>query len=96
MANETSAKECTERMPQIMMWIDMSIKNRHGIELSDTDISALRKAAKIVQAYADGRLVEVVRCGDCVNKTFCSCVMDERYGDDDFCSYGERKDGEKG
>jgi hypothetical protein len=41
-------------------------------------------------------LTEVVRCGECVNKTFCSCVMDERYGDDDFCSYGERNDGEKG
>ena len=55
------------------------------------------------QTRAD--MVAVVRCKDCVNGTVCVNLQGAEYVDcvlddcsvrkpDDFCSYGERKDGE--
>ena len=40
-------------------------------------------------------LVEVVRCKDCKYAMTQDCPMDEQY-EDDYCSYGERKEQENG
>ena len=58
------------------------------IVLDETEIELLRQVA-------NGELVPApVKCGECANKPFCECVINNHYEDDDFCSYGERKDGE--
>ena len=60
--------------------------------------SAPSKWEGVVSATAD--MVEVVRCKDCIHyehgkgyAPWCNhmCGLDEM-GEDDFCSYGERKD----
>lgn len=49
--------------------------------------------------------VAVVRCGECVNRNTCDCPLtyavqwgigNEEPSDDDFCSYGERKEAADG
>lgn len=64
-------------------------------ELYENLFAALRQAATDESRIANGELVEVVRCGECTNKPFCECVINNDYEDDDFCSCGERKDGTK-
>ena len=39
--------------------------------------------------------IDIVRCNDCVHKWTIDCPMDEQY-DDDYCSYGERKEDNAG
>ncbi len=36
-------------------------------------------------------VIEVVRCKDCKYQGTVDCPMDEQY-EDDYCSYGEKKD----
>ena len=53
----------------------------------------LLRAAADERKIASGELVPApVKCGECANKPFCECVINNHYEDDDFCSYGERKD----
>lgn len=58
------------------------------------------EVANILNAYASGMLEPVVRCKDCIHyepcevgKDFC-CFHAIGIVPDDFCSYGEREDGE--
>lgn len=52
--------------------------------------------AEIMGKYANGELVEVVRCKDCRHFDVNMCVGGMADGDEvqsyDFCSYGERKE----
>lgn len=48
------------------------------------------------KAKVEGRLVEVVRCGECKYRDskdgYCEVVHTCCFGDDDFCSYGKRRE----
>jgi len=62
----------------------------HAMYLTDDLINACKVASKTMQKVADGRLVEVVKCGDCERKP--KCDIYKFYGTDKFsCSHGERK-----
>jgi hypothetical protein len=74
MANEMSAKDAAERMPQIMAWIGINANKRHRLDLSEKDVETLNFATEIVQAYADGRLVEVVHAHWAVVNTRKVCI----------------------
>lgn len=79
------------------------------IEKKDMELSAMRFAARFLKDSLDkqterGKLVEVVRCRDCVyvknakvnKKGYRICPASHmEIVDDDFCSYGERKDESK-
>lgn len=70
------------------------------IEYSESDIAYMIRKRPAVDA------VEVVRCRDCKHLVLtaegehnpCDCVCDywmtDGLNDNDFCSYGERKDGD--
>ena len=73
-----------------------------------TPVQVYYSAASIVKELPDADVVEVVRCKDCKNwrhetdgmidhyecNVFCGCYgRGYMTGADDFCSYGERKDG---
>ena len=65
------------------------------------------KARKLIEDAPSVEAVEIVRCRDCkyyydygVNRDYCcnrskygKQVFDVKFKADDFCSYGERKDG---
>ena len=82
-----------------MRLIDADVLNLL-LGVSDRDIYAKNMLDKMPTIDA----VPVVRCKDCVNGTFClnsqgaeyvDCMLDD-YSvrkPDDFCSYGERKEG---
>ncbi len=61
----------------------------------------------IIEKYLDGRIAHVVRCGECIhyspdgdwceiNSHFYDELLEDwnAFGEDDFCSFGERRDGE--
>lgn len=75
-------------------------------EQNDYIEKGLRIARKDIKRFSAADVVEVVRCKNC--KHFCPYEGEEHKGDcaelvglescvyeDDFCSYGERKDGEE-
>ena len=76
---------------------DQGITHKNAYHLTNYATLILREAPTV-------DAVEVVRCKDCVNGTFClnsqgaeyvDCMLDD-YSvrkPDDFCSYGERKEG---
>ena len=66
------------------------------------DPEALEVAASVMAKVLRGHLVKVVRCKDCKHSytlssgmTFCKKIFPlGATRDDDFCSYGERREGE--
>ena len=56
----------------------------------------LIRALELDKELREGKLVEVVRCKECVywrgTWCFCNCHNSNLYQADDFCSHGERRD----
>ncbi len=64
----------------------------------DVGIIGSKEAIDIIQNMPSADVVEVVRCKDCIyhHKGHCPMYVDYQdwADDDDFCSWGERKDKE--
>jgi len=80
------------------------IHNGKGKEWFNSTSNRLT-ASDCVNAQPTVDAVAVVRCGECVNRNTCDCPLtyavqwgigNEEPSDDDFCSYGERKEATDG
>ena len=76
------------------------IMERYGVDSSEAGI--VGGTIKLLSLMPAADVVEVVRCKDCVWRdvephdeftTGCRWYQEERPNDNDYCSYGERKDG---
>ena len=90
---------CTEKCPQSEL----------AHEIAKGRMYANNNLIELVKKIEAGQLVEVVRCKECryyydygVNRDYCchrsnngKQVFDVKFKADDFCSYGERKDGDE-
>lgn len=94
-----NCQNCTEKCPQAEMAHNAALGRMY----------ATNELVSILKKVESGKLVEVVRCKDCIyyEETFgkdsgkpcgygrCGCTCQIITGivyDEDFCSYGERKD----
>ena len=95
MSTVEDCQKCTKPCPQAKLAHDTAV----GRMYATNELTVLLKKVEC------GQLVEVVRCSECkhnmtvVHSTeygrFIVCeIFSKRHSFDDFCSYGERKDGE--
>lgn len=88
-------ENCNERCPQAEMAHEIALGRMY----------ATKELIKLVKKIESGQLVEVVRCRECKHYAtadfdgdiMCGCTLPSAMLDitpDDFCSYGERKDGD--
>lgn len=91
MANK--CENCTEKCPQA--------ERAHQVALGR--MYATNEFVALLKKVESGELAEVVRCKDCkhryipnspTGKPFCKEHFSLEAKDDDFCSYGERREGE--
>ena len=86
-------ENCNEKCPQAEMAHEIALGRMY----------ATQHLVRLVKQIDNGQLVEVVRCKDCIGKStwynvaeygFAICGMSGMYprGEDDYCSYGERKE----
>ena len=68
-------------------------RNAHADVDDEQGCGLLEDAIREVDAQPAADVVEVVRCRDCQKFKTYGCRM-VASGYDDFCSYGERKDGD--
>ena len=87
-------ENCNERCPKAEMAHEIALGRMY----------ATKELIKLVKQVDSGQHVEVVRCRYCIgrstwyNDTFSGCAvcgLSGMYpiGEDDFCSYGEQKEG---
>lgn len=62
-----------------------------------TNQSQYEEMCEVYERYNKGDLVEVVRCKDCRWRNVLRCYhkrssMNDLVGDNDFCSWGERRE----
>ena len=95
MANEKRLIDANKIMNGIALY---TAENAY---LNDTALDVLKMVADWLKCAPIVDAVEVVRCKDCkhsikrIGKIECRCELDGKIWDiDDFCSYGERREGE--
>lgn len=83
-----------------------ALEKRYTTQHNGTACEHVKLALEGLSRMAEGP--EVVRCAECRHRNYCEKVLLLRYGDPDtgeaewgrtqldFCSYGERKEGEHG
>jgi hypothetical protein len=78
----------------------IALENEYQIHKEEWDVQTLyRKICKLEMAIGKRTALEVVRCKDCKHRyiaesgvIFCTQHLTMSANDNDFCSYGERKD----
>lgn len=85
-------ENCNEKCPQAEMAHEIALGRMY----------ATQELVRMVKQVESGKLVEVVRCKDCIGKStwykdaeygFDICGMSGMYpkSENDYCSYGERR-----
>lgn len=67
--------------------------DRDKTEYLDTFVDGVRATMKAIRTAPTIDAIEVVRCRDCKHWNYGDCYRLELSMPDDFCSYGERKEG---
>ena len=101
MTREEAISEWTFRRNHIKKWLDEYGEEpsiRHYVELIDMAIEALHREEAEEKGWCHrirpSNVEVVVRCKDCRHRDLFSCPLADNdfQKDDDFCSWGERKE----
>lgn len=93
--SENKPKEYIERgalLRDISETVMFSVKG--GAETPTSEMRGARKVIGRIEAVPVADVVEVVRCSQCKRWHQGDCYRLELSRPDDYCSYGERKDGD--